>query len=155
MFKEMQSFCLNDPVVNVNEMTVTFHFAAEVCDMADNAIRDAIVDAAQKAGITELYLLDKTFILEAIRDKLREKLGASKWIPVTARLPEDGTTCLITIKENWFGKIEHHVDIATKADEGRGYIDGLWDTFNDWVEGQEIHVTHWMPLPDPCEEVSE
>lgn len=75
MFKEMQSFRLNDPVVDVSEMTVTYHFAAEVCDMADNAIRDAIVDAAQKAGITELYLLDKTFILEAIRDKLREKLN--------------------------------------------------------------------------------
>ena len=76
MYTEMQSFRLNDPVVDVSEMTVTFHFAAEVCDMADNAIRDAIVDAAQKAGITELYLLDKTFILEAIRDKLREKLCA-------------------------------------------------------------------------------
>ena len=76
MFKEMQSFRLNDPIVDKSEMTVTFHFAAEVCDMADNAIRDAIVDAAQKAGITELYLLDKTFILEAIRDKIREKLCA-------------------------------------------------------------------------------
>lgn len=76
MFKEMQSFRLNDPVVDVSEMTVTFHFAAEVCDTVDNAIRDAVVDAARKAGITELYLLDKTFILEAIRDKLREKLGA-------------------------------------------------------------------------------
>ena len=76
MFKEMQSFRLNDPIVDKSEMTVTFHFAAEVCDMADNAIRDAIVDAAQKAGITELYLLDKTFILEAILDKIREKLCA-------------------------------------------------------------------------------
>ena len=76
MYKEMQSFCLNDPVVDVNDMTVTFHFAAEVCDLADNAIRDAVVDAAQKAGITELYLLDKQFILEAIRDKLREKLNS-------------------------------------------------------------------------------
>lgn len=74
MFKEMQSFCLNDPVVDVNEMTVTFHFAAEVCDLADDAIRDAVVDAAQKAGITELYLLDKQFILEAIREKLLKRL---------------------------------------------------------------------------------
>lgn len=70
MYREMQSFCLNDPVIDTNEMTVTFHFAAEVCDMADNAIRDAVVDAAQKAGITELYLLDKTFICDAIREKL-------------------------------------------------------------------------------------
>ena len=76
MYKEMQSFRLNDPVVDVNDMTVTFHFAAEVCDLADNAILDAVVDAARKAGITELYLLDKTFILEAIRDKLRDKLNS-------------------------------------------------------------------------------
>ena len=76
MFKEMQSFCLNDPVVDKSEMTVTFHFAAEVCDMAATTIRDAIVDAAQNAGITELYLLAKEFILEAIRDKLREKLNS-------------------------------------------------------------------------------
>ena len=75
MFKDMQSFCLNNPVVDVDEMTVTFHFAAEVCDLADKAIVDAVVDAAQKAGITELYLLDRQFILEAIRDKLREKLN--------------------------------------------------------------------------------
>ena len=70
MYKEMQSFCLNDPVVDVSEMTVTFHFAAEVCDMADQAIVDAVVDAAQKSGITQLYLLDKDFISEAIREKL-------------------------------------------------------------------------------------
>ena len=75
MFKEMQSFRLNDPVIDTNEMTVTFHFAAEVCDMADKAIMDAVVKAAQEAGITELYLLDRQFILEAIRDKLREKLN--------------------------------------------------------------------------------
>lgn len=74
MFKEMQSFCLNDPVVDQYEMTVTFRYAAEVCDMADEAILEAVVDAARKDGITELYLLDKAFVLEAIRDKLREKL---------------------------------------------------------------------------------
>ena len=74
MFKEMQSFRLNDPVIDTNEMTVTFHFAAEVCDLADDAIRDAVVKAAQEAGITELYLLDKTFILEAIREKLLKRL---------------------------------------------------------------------------------
>ena len=70
MYKEMQAFRLNDPVVDVSEMTVTFHFAAEVCDMADKAIVDAVVDAAQKAGITELYLLDGKFIFEAIQEKL-------------------------------------------------------------------------------------
>lgn len=71
-----------------------------------------------------------------------------RWIPVTERLPEYGATCLITTKESWHGKIERHVDVAS-------YIDGMWDTFNDWVEGQEIHVTHWTPLPNAPGEVSE
>lgn len=70
MYKTLQAFSLNDPIVDESEMTVTFHFAAEVCDMADQAIVDAVVDAAQKAGITQLYLLDKDFISEAIREKL-------------------------------------------------------------------------------------
>lgn len=77
MFKEMQSFCLNTPVVDTYGMTVTFRYAAEVCDMADKAILEAVVDAARKDGITELYLLDKTFVLEAIRDKLSERLLAN------------------------------------------------------------------------------
>lgn len=70
MYKTLQAFSLNDPIVDASEMTVTFHFAAEVCDVADKAIVDAVVDAAQKAGITQLYLLDKDFISEAIREKL-------------------------------------------------------------------------------------
>ena len=76
-----------------------------------------------------------------------------RWVPVTERLPEDGTTCLITIKEkDWYGKIEHHVDVAYFRDDGGGYIDGRWDTETDWVEGQEICVTHWMPLPSAAKE---
>lgn len=70
MYKTLQGFSLNDPIVDTSEMTVTFHFAAEVCDLADDAIVGAVVDAAQKAGITQLYLLDKDFISEAIREKL-------------------------------------------------------------------------------------
>lgn len=80
----------------------------------------------------------------------------SKWISVEERLPEDlFDFYLIALKEkypyeeNW----RHHVDIAKLEFEGCGYLDGRWDTYNDWDEGQEIHVTHWMPLPEPPKEV--
>ena len=29
------------------------------------------------------------------------------------------------------------------------YIDGFWDTVNDWDEGNDVHVLAWMPLPEP------
>ena len=75
-----------------------------------------------------------------------------RWIPVEERLPNHGENVLIIIKEKWYDKIERHVDIAEFRDDGGGYLDFRWDTVNDWDEGQEIHVTHWMPLPEPPEE---
>lgn len=48
--------------------------AAVVEDSTDLAIVAAILAAARAEGVTDLYLLDKTFILDAIREKLeREK----------------------------------------------------------------------------------
>lgn len=44
--------------------------AAKVTDMTDKMIVDACIEAAKEAGITDLYLIDKTFLLEAIRGKL-------------------------------------------------------------------------------------
>ena len=78
------------------------------------------------------------------------------WIPVTERLPEDGDTCLVTVKYKYAYEKEYSidVDVATYRPEG-GYID-YWDTYNDWNEGQQyIHVTHWMPLPEAPEDVRE
>ena len=48
--------------------------AAVVEDSTDAAIVAAVLAAARAEGVTDLYLLDKTFILDAIREKLeREK----------------------------------------------------------------------------------
>ena len=50
--------------------------AAVVADTTDAAIVEAIIEAARAEDITDLHLLDKTFILDAIREKLeREKQG--------------------------------------------------------------------------------
>lgn len=43
--------------------------AAVVEDSTDAAIVAAILAAARAEGVTDLYLLDKTFILDAIREK--------------------------------------------------------------------------------------
>lgn len=83
-------------------------------------------------------------------------LNANKqnWIPVQERLPEPGTMCLVVVKMKYdFEKeYEREIDVAEVV-EGDGYIDGRFNTWVDWQEGQEyIHVTHWMPLPELPEE---
>ena len=50
---------------------------AEVVNMQDQVLIDGIVRAAQEAGVSHLYLLDKAFIVEAIQEKL-ERLDNSE-----------------------------------------------------------------------------
>lgn len=44
--------------------------AAKVADMTDHAIWCAIIDAAREEGVTDLYLLDKQFVIDALREKI-------------------------------------------------------------------------------------
>ena len=77
-----------------------------------------------------------------------------KWIPVTERLPEPFTECFVIVKMkyDWDKEYEYNVDMAYAVEE-YGYIDGKFNTYNDWNEGQQyIHVTHWMPLPEAPKE---
>ena len=46
------------------------NIAAQVADMTDTVVTEAVIHAAADAGITDLYLIDKTFIREAIQEKL-------------------------------------------------------------------------------------
>ena len=53
---------------------ITKRIMAEVADLTDAVMVDAILRACQSEGITDLYLIDKKFIIEAITEKLeREK----------------------------------------------------------------------------------
>ena len=71
-----------------------------------------------------------------------------KWIPVTERLPEDGTY-LITWKN-------HNAQGVCMAYYGY-YQDGLHRSSrpdfyrydNEWGDVPFDDVTHWMPLPEP------
>jgi hypothetical protein len=80
-----------------------------------------------------------------------------KWIPVTERLPEVCDIYLVVVKSKYDCEKEYSIDtdVATyypyeERDINDWYIDDCWNTYNDWNEGQQyLHVTHWMPLPEP------
>lgn len=44
--------------------------SAIIADMTDNAIYEAIIKMAKEEGITDLYLMDKKFVFEALKEKL-------------------------------------------------------------------------------------
>ena len=76
-------------------------------------------------------------------------IQSNKWISVDERLPEGPGDYLVAIKlkYEWESEWEYDTDVAAFSLR-EGYIDGMWDTLNDWIEGQQCHVTHWMPLPE-------
>jgi len=80
-------------------------------------------------------------LFDDVEKALEQKKG--EWIPVTERLPEDGSDVLAYLKN---------------ADNSRiaaaNYYKGTWQ---DCVMGrlyltEEGFVTHWMPLPEPPKE---
>lgn len=64
-------FASINPVVNTNDLV--YKFAAEVIDMQNEKIVEAIRDAARQAGISELVLIDKDFIIRAIQHELERE----------------------------------------------------------------------------------
>ena len=86
--------------------------------------------------------------IKALKVESYKKETGYGWIPVSERLPDAGDTYIVTIE--YKGKFEG-VDAADCVLTDDGYIDGKWNTWNDWIEGPATlyHVTAWMPLPDP------
>lgn len=85
---------------------------------------------------------------EEMFDMAIKALEAQEWIPCSEGLPLVGDTYIVTVED----KDGRHVDAA---DSHGDYIDGYWNTFNDWYEGQEVHVIAWMEKPKPYKAESE
>jgi len=49
---------------------ITVKISAQVADMTDSAIVEAILQVAKEEGLTDLYLIDREFILRALRNEL-------------------------------------------------------------------------------------
>jgi len=129
--------------------------------MSDLIERQAAIDATAYSNISvtisgkrgfQNYKEEFEKACVAIRDKYIEALKnlpsaqpETQWIPCSERMPEIDETVLITIKEKYDGDKEYHyhTDVADHL------INDGWLTFNDWDEGQEIHIIAWMPLPEP------
>lgn len=74
---EYFGFVKDVPCLELNPFDGTYSLLTkikvEVIDKTDRAIVDAIVKAAREAGVADLYLLDKQFILEAITEKMERE----------------------------------------------------------------------------------
>jgi hypothetical protein len=73
---------------------------------------------------------------DSIEELLQKTQQLPRWIPVTERLPEMNTSCLLYNK--YYGPM-----VGARIDEMRFRIPG--SRFPDTP-------THWMPLPDPPKE---
>ena len=62
------------PKTNVNDgvYSVRQKVLAQCVDMVDDAIVQAVVDVAREEGISDLYLLDKTFVVNALTKAIKE-----------------------------------------------------------------------------------
>lgn len=104
-----------------------------------------------EAVITEL---DGTSFIGFKNAPTIEPQRTGQWIPCGERLPDriinsDVETVqefFVTVKERWPGEEwKYHTDVAEFPGD---YIDDVWQTYNDWKEGQDVHVIAWMPLPE-------
>ena len=97
---------------------------------------DIIIQPGQKTlGDIADYLIDHGVTVQ-------------EWIAVKDRLPDTGDSYIVCGKMKYSHEKEWEIftDVAYSYGD---YIDGFWDTFNDWDEGQEVHITHWQPIPQP------
>lgn len=85
--------------------------------------------------------VDKEVLAKMISAAIPSK--PSEWISVEDELPEICATYLVVVKCKcaWETEWEIHVDVAFLTEDEK------WETFNDWNEGNEVVISHWMPLP--------
>lgn len=58
------------PMLEKDNARIVTKFCVELVDMQDRAIVDAVIRAAEDEKITQLLLLDKRFVLDAIWEKM-------------------------------------------------------------------------------------
>ena len=66
----------NQPAVSRDDAsyTITQKIVATCQDLTDKAIVAACIECAKAEGVTDLYLLDRRFVLDALKEKMeREK----------------------------------------------------------------------------------
>lgn len=115
---------------------------------AEDVIIRLHVDPEEWGTPDERWLPEHEYAMAIMTSPEIDSVKHGRWIPCKERLPEIGDTYIVTgIQKDPHEKGWHYfVDVASNYGD---YIDDYWDTFNDWVEGQETHIVAWMPLPKP------
>lgn len=81
MINPLVFYPLNPPTQELDPSglcLVTERLFAQVVDAKDRVIVNAVVEAARDAGISELYLIDRDFVISAITEKLERMKEESK-----------------------------------------------------------------------------
>lgn len=98
-------YCQHFIFPGCNDDATAKNIMAMVEDMTDQAIYSAIIRAAKESRITDLYLMDRTFVLDALREKMErenpkpltiEELRQMDGEPVWVVWPDN------RIKSNWW-----------------------------------------------------
>lgn len=150
MADKIMHFHLNDFALEDGPVQrIVAKIKAEVADMTDDAIVDACVKAAREDGISDLYLLDKKFVLDAIRDKIQgTRQGFPRWISVEDEYPDSKLKVLAIVYEDMYDMGEIKPCPAVHTAYTRGEDEGWFD----WYTGDWLNVTHWMKVPEFHEE---
>lgn len=71
---KMERIVATSPVVaKIEDGKVMFNIQAAVVDAANKGITDAVIQTAIADGVAELYLLDRKFVLDALREKIERE----------------------------------------------------------------------------------
>lgn len=71
---KMERIVLTKPVVTgLDDLKITFDVRAAVIDTMDDAIVSEVIQKAIADGVAELYLLDREFVLDALREKIERE----------------------------------------------------------------------------------
>lgn len=71
---KMERIVVTSPVVaKIEDGKVMFNIQAAVVDAANKGITDAVIQTAIADGVAELYLLDRKFVLDALREKIERE----------------------------------------------------------------------------------
>jgi len=144
---------LNDIGLDVDDPThIIQRIRAEVTDMTDNTIIDACIKTAKEAGINNLYLMDRQFVMDALREKIqRTQQETPRWISVEDEYPDSKLKVLVIVYEDMYDMGEIKPCPAVHTAYTRGEDEGWFD----WYSDEHIDPTHWLPmsvLPDLPEE---
>lgn len=126
-----------DDLINAMRKCATDAFACITCTLDSNpSCTDILMKQAADAieGLSADY---ESVCKDVERLEALIQMGKPKWIPVTERLPEEDTSCLVFLIGGEFGQLSW-MSMAI-------FYNGVF-RYDDH-SGEFDQITHWMPLP--------